>query len=82
MSDIQVLARARQSFEEKAWSDSCRLFQAADREAQLEPEDLERLATAAYLMGRAPWLPHQAGSREPSTSWMRRAWSASCAVTC
>jgi ATP/maltotriose-dependent transcriptional regulator MalT len=52
MSDIHVLARARQSFEQQAWADSSRLFQAADREAPLDPEDLERLATAAYLMGR------------------------------
>jgi DNA-binding CsgD family transcriptional regulator len=52
MSDIDVLARARQSFEQQGWTDCCRLYQAADREAPLEPEDLERLATAAYLVGR------------------------------
>jgi DNA-binding CsgD family transcriptional regulator len=52
MSDIHLLARARQSFEQHTWADAYRLFEAADREAPLEPEDLERLATAAYLMGR------------------------------
>jgi DNA-binding CsgD family transcriptional regulator/tetratricopeptide (TPR) repeat protein len=52
MSDIHLLALARQSFEQHTWADSYRLFDAADREAPLEPEDLERLATAAYLMGR------------------------------
>jgi hypothetical protein len=52
MSDIHLLARARKSFEAQRWADSYRLFEAADREALLEPEDLERLATAAYLMGR------------------------------
>jgi DNA-binding CsgD family transcriptional regulator len=52
MSDIPLLARARQSFEQHTWADSYRLFEAADLEAPLEPEDLERLATAAYLMGR------------------------------
>jgi DNA-binding CsgD family transcriptional regulator/tetratricopeptide (TPR) repeat protein len=52
MSDIHQLASARQCFEQHAWADSCRLLEAADREAPLEPEDLERLATAAYLMGR------------------------------
>src|SRR3990170_4518201 len=52
MSDIHLLVRARQSFEQQAWADSCRLLEAADREAPLEPEDLERLATAAYLIGR------------------------------
>jgi DNA-binding CsgD family transcriptional regulator len=52
MSDIHLLARARQSFEQHTWADSYRLFEAADREVPLEPDDLERLATAAYLMGR------------------------------
>ena len=52
MNAIHLLARARQSFEQQTWADSYRLFEAADREAPLEPEDLERLATAAYLMGR------------------------------
>jgi DNA-binding CsgD family transcriptional regulator len=52
MSDIHLLARARKSFEQHTWAESYRLFEAADREAPLAPEDLERLATAAYLMGR------------------------------
>jgi DNA-binding CsgD family transcriptional regulator len=52
MSDIHLLARARQCFEQHTWADSYRLFEAADREVPLDPEDLERLATAAYLMGR------------------------------
>jgi DNA-binding CsgD family transcriptional regulator len=52
MRDMEILGRARKSFEQKHWTDSYRLFEAADREAPLEPEDLERLATAAYLMGR------------------------------
>ena len=52
MSDSHTLARARRSFDQHIWADSCRLFEEADREVPLEPEDLERLATAAYLMGR------------------------------
>jgi ATP/maltotriose-dependent transcriptional regulator MalT len=52
MSDIHLLARARKFFEQHTWAESYRLFEAADREAPLEPEDLERLATAAYLTGR------------------------------
>jgi tetratricopeptide (TPR) repeat protein len=52
MADTETLRQARQSFEQKAWADSYRLFEAADRETDLEPEDLERLATAAYLTGR------------------------------
>ena len=52
MSDAHLLERARQAFEQRAWADSCRLFEAADSEASLSPEDLERVATAAYLLGR------------------------------
>jgi tetratricopeptide (TPR) repeat protein len=52
MTDVQALGRARTSFERKAWRESYRLFEAIDREVPLEPEDLERLATAAYLTGR------------------------------
>jgi DNA-binding CsgD family transcriptional regulator/tetratricopeptide (TPR) repeat protein len=52
MGDTHVLERARQAFDRKAWADSYRLFETADRETPLEPEDLERLATAAYLLGQ------------------------------
>ena len=52
MSEVAVVERARESFERKAWAESYRLLQAAEREGALEPEDLERLAMAAYLMGR------------------------------
>ena len=48
----ETLRRARRLFEQRAWADSYRQFEAADGETALEPEDLERLATAAYLMGR------------------------------
>jgi DNA-binding CsgD family transcriptional regulator/tetratricopeptide (TPR) repeat protein len=52
MSDSHLLAQARESFEQHIWGESYRLFEAADRETPLEPEDLEWLATAAYLVGR------------------------------
>ena len=52
MTDAQALERGRESFARKAWAESYRLLQDADRDAPLEAEDLERLATAAYLMGR------------------------------
>jgi DNA-binding CsgD family transcriptional regulator len=45
-------ARGRESFERRAWGDAFAELSAADREASLEPEDLGRLATAAYLVGR------------------------------
>ena len=52
MTDAQALERGRELFARKAWAESYRLLQAADRDAPLEPEDLERLAIAAYLVGR------------------------------
>ena len=47
-----ALARGREAFQRKAWGDSYRLLKSADDEAPLEPEDLERLAMAANLLGR------------------------------
>jgi DNA-binding CsgD family transcriptional regulator/tetratricopeptide (TPR) repeat protein len=52
MTEPQALERGREAFDRKAWAESCRLLQAAEQQAPLEPEDLERLAMAAYLMGR------------------------------
>jgi DNA-binding CsgD family transcriptional regulator len=52
MTDLPALARGRELFQRQAWGEAYRLLEAADREAPLEPEDLERLATAAYLVGR------------------------------
>ena len=52
MANANELARARRSFDQRAWAEAYRLFETADREGPLDPEDLERLATAAYLMGR------------------------------
>jgi DNA-binding CsgD family transcriptional regulator len=45
------LATCRELFRRKAWGDAFAALVEADREAPLEPEDLERLATAAYLLG-------------------------------
>ena len=52
MADMQTLERARRAFARKAWAESYRLLETADHEAVLQPEDLERLGTAAYLIGR------------------------------
>ena len=52
MTDVQALGRARELLARRAWADAYRQFQEADSEGPLEPEDLERLATAAYLIGR------------------------------
>ena len=45
------VARGRESFERQAWRATYDELSAADRSARLEPEDVERLATAAHLLG-------------------------------
>jgi DNA-binding NarL/FixJ family response regulator len=52
MTTADTLDRGRASFERRAWADAFDQLSAADREAPLAPEDLERLAMAAYLVGR------------------------------
>ena len=52
MANLSTLLHGRKAFEQRAWSDSHRLLAVADRAGALEPEDLERIATAAYLLGR------------------------------
>lgn len=46
------IARGRNAFARCAWTDACVQFTAADRADPLEPDDLQRLATALYLIGR------------------------------
>ena len=45
------LARGRECFGRRAWAAAFAELSAADREAPLQPDDLQRLATAAYLIG-------------------------------
>jgi hypothetical protein len=52
VSVADALERGRESFRGQAWGDAYTRLSAADREAPLAPEDLERLATAAYMVGR------------------------------
>lgn len=47
-----ALQRGRRSFAGKDWGDAYARLSAADGESPLGPEDLERLATAAFLTGR------------------------------
>jgi DNA-binding CsgD family transcriptional regulator len=51
MSGTGALAGGRDAFEREAWSDARTLLAQADRETPLEPEDLERLAAATFLIG-------------------------------
>jgi hypothetical protein len=52
MAGADALDQGRRSFARQAWADAYAQLSAAAGQAPLEPEDLERLATAAYLIGR------------------------------
>jgi DNA-binding CsgD family transcriptional regulator len=52
MTTADALDRGRGAFGRGAWADAYCELSAADHEAPLSPEDLERLAVAAYLVGR------------------------------
>lgn len=47
-----ALDRGREAFGQQEWAEAYTRLSAADQGASLEPEDLERLAVAAYLVGR------------------------------
>jgi DNA-binding CsgD family transcriptional regulator len=47
-----TLDRARECFERRAWEDAFAELSSAELESPLRAEDLERLATAAFLTGR------------------------------
>ncbi len=52
MTRDDLLERGRRSFERRAWGDAYAQLSAADGSAALDVTDLERLAVAAYLLGR------------------------------
>jgi DNA-binding CsgD family transcriptional regulator len=52
MTTAGALDRGRACFDRHDWADAYSGLSAADHEAPLSPEDLERLAMAAYLAGR------------------------------
>jgi DNA-binding NarL/FixJ family response regulator len=52
MTATNPLDRGREAFGLQAWGEAYAQLTAADREAPLAPEDLERLGTAAHLLGR------------------------------
>ena len=49
---IDRVERGRESYRRRAWADAYAVLSAADQVRPLDPEDLELLATCAYLMGR------------------------------
>lgn len=52
MDFIDELERGRKSYARRAWADAYELLTRADQVAPLGAEDLELLATAAYMLGR------------------------------
>jgi DNA-binding CsgD family transcriptional regulator len=52
MTTAGGLDRGRESFARQAWATAYAELAAADRDAPLGPEDLQRLAVTAYLVGR------------------------------
>lgn len=48
-----ALARGRAAFLRGSWARAWRLLAKVDRTGSLDPPDLERLATAAYMLGRS-----------------------------
>jgi putative flavoprotein involved in K+ transport len=65
MTDIAILRRGRKSFEQRAWAESYRLLQAADRDAPLDAEDLERLAIELAPLHET-WLSGPDTGQEPA----------------
>lgn len=51
MTAPDAVTRGRAAFDRKAWSEAYRELALADRQNPLAPEDLDSLATAAYLVG-------------------------------
>jgi DNA-binding NarL/FixJ family response regulator len=51
-SDLTHLERGREAYEHRAWAEAYTALTVADRETPLSPEDLERLAIAARLIGK------------------------------
>ncbi len=51
MTNSRTPQEGRAAFDRRAWSQACEFLAGADAQTPLEPEDLDRLATAAYLIG-------------------------------
>ncbi|MGH7693557.1 MAG: DNA-binding response regulator, partial [Gemmatimonadaceae bacterium] len=52
MTMATMLEQGRTAYGRQKWADAYSSLSAADREEPLQPEDLERLATSAYLVGK------------------------------
>ncbi|SHE33368.1 transcriptional regulator, LuxR family [Fodinibius roseus] len=52
-----TLERGRKAFRQQQWADAYTLLSSADHAHQIEPEDIRRLAAAAYLTGKVSESP-------------------------
>jgi hypothetical protein len=52
MTGADTIGSGRESFRRRAWAAAYAELSAADRESALEPDDLDLLVVAAYLVGR------------------------------
>jgi hypothetical protein len=52
MGLLEALQQGREAYRRRSWARACELLSLADKEMPLRSEDLELLATAAYLVGR------------------------------
>jgi DNA-binding CsgD family transcriptional regulator len=52
MPKADVVSQGREAFARRAWADAFEAFSRADRDAPLGAEELELLATSAYMLGR------------------------------
>jgi tetratricopeptide (TPR) repeat protein len=52
MTTASVVEEGRRAFDLRAWGAAYELLRAGDEQSSLDPEDLERAARAAYLIGR------------------------------
>lgn len=52
VAEMDALEHGRDCYERRAWGDAYQALHCADQAAALPPDDLDRLATAAFLIGR------------------------------
>ena len=72
MGTAERLERARQAYARCAWEDAYCSFSSADARSGLGGDDLDRLAEAAYMLGRDDELPARARARLPRAPRRRR----------
>src|SRR5829696_5468430 len=52
MNEVDAISRGRELFRQRRWAEAFGVLAGADEVRPLDAEDLDRLATAAYLVGR------------------------------